>query len=223
MKCEFDVDDGGDGQCSKNIVKKYKIDGESHFCRFHHYVYLSVSYAKRIEDLQEEIDLLVGKYEEAQLPQPVVDTFNFNILDKTPPITLSLRRYTNRKEKWLLSGNGPANEAISFSVSNNIIKESTTSPNGEWFFELQDWHIPANAKEGTIRIIFPRLHTDEGKTYIIKYNINKVGEIQKNLSEKEHKHRPIRIKTSPTRTSIICETCGVWLKNAVDAGADPQY
>lgn len=219
MKCKFTVDDGGDGRCSKNTVKKYIIDGESHFCRFHHYVYLSIKYAQNILELQEEIEELRAIKTKKALPTPISGVFTFDILDKiTPPLELKLLRFTGRQETWHLSGSGPANQLMLISVNGSTIHELTTTPTGEWQFDLCDWHIPANSIEGQIRMIFPELHSDKGETYIINFTTNKIGKTKEEL---EHKHKPIRITGFGGLKSVICEQCGKWLKDIPNS--DPQF
>ena len=214
------MDDGGDGRCSKNTVKKYIIDGESNFCRFHHYVHLSIKYAQRISELEEQLAELSTLKLKKIKPTQVSGVFTFNILDKVPPpIQLKLLRFTGREETWHMSGRGPANQIMLVSVNGSTIHEIKTSEAGEWQFELKDWHIPADSTSGQIRIIFPELHSEEGETYVIDFTTNKIG---KTKEEIEHKHKPVRIKSFGGLQSVICEQCGKWLKD-IPGDTDPQF
>lgn len=216
MKCKFKVQDRDDGSCNKKAVSKYSIDGESNYCRLHHYIHLSISYAKRISELEEQL----SNTPQNAKPEPLAGVFSFDITAKNPPAVLDLKRFTGKKETWHLSGTAPANELMLISVNGSTVFETKTPTNGKWTFDLCDWHIPASATNGKIRILFPELHTPEGDTYVINFTTNKIGKVAKS---EPCKHKPVRIRGFEGIQSVICEQCGKWLKDVSNPGDDPQF
>ena len=216
MKCKYKVKDRDDGSCNKKAVSKYKIDGESEYCRLHHYMVLSYNYANKIVELQEEIDDLNSK---PQTLKKLEATYVYNILDRPTVEPITLERFTGVKETWHFSGNAPPNQLMLVSVAGATISELETGPQGVWYFDLHDWHIPASCTDSQIRLLFPGLNTEEGDTFVIPFKVNQIGTVKKD----NHKCKPMRIRSHGNIQSVICEQCGKWLKDVQPPGGDPQF